>query len=249
VGAITRSEVLAVADAIKPGIGEQVLAILSSFFNDAYEREWVTGNPARNRLRVTGGRRVRHRSPTPAEFLALAQAFKAVGDPAWGAFQLLAFTGARRREVTAMEWNELDLEAATWTLPAARRKTGKIDPEPFVIHLHPAALEIIRRQPELEGSPFVFWGRRDRRPFDFHHALVDRLRKSVKVEDWRLHDLRRFVRSGMAKLGISQAVAEQCLGHSAKPGLVKVYDAHSYAIEKREAWQRWGDHLAALPEG
>lgn len=247
VSGVTRSDVLAVADHIKAGTAEQFMAIGSSAFNDFYEREWITGNPFRNRLRVTGGRRVRHRTPTEAEFLKLWRAFAEEGDPAFGAFALLVYTGARRREVTMMEHTELGLESATWTLQPERRKTGRKDPEPFVIHLHPAAIEIIRRQPVLEGSPFVFWGRRDKRPFDFHHALVDRLRESVKVADWRLHDLRRYMRSGLARLGVSQAVAELCLGHQgAKGGLVGVYDQHAYVEEKRAAWQRWGDYLVRL---
>lgn len=247
--AVTRSDVLAVADHIKPGTAEQFMAIGSSAFNDFYEREWVSGNPFRNRLRVTGGRRIRHRTPTDTEFLKLWKAFKGEGDPAFAAFAILAFTGARRREVTHMQWSELDLDAATWTLQPERRKTGRKDPEPFVIHLHPTAVEIIKRQPVLEGSPFVFWGRRDKRPFDFHHALVDRLRENTAVKDWRLHDLRRFVRSGMARLGITQTVAELCLGHqSAKAGLVGVYDQHAYVSEKRDAWKRWGDSLWALTQ-
>ncbi|MBX5462972.1 MAG: site-specific integrase [Steroidobacteraceae bacterium] len=247
VGAVTRSDVLAVADHIKPGTAEQFMAVLSSFFNYAYERGWVTGNPARNRLRVTGGRRVRNRVPTDDEFLALWRAFEKEGDPAFGAFALLAFTGARRREVTQARWSEFDLDAATWTLPPERRKTGRRDPEPFTIHLHPAALEIVKRQPVLEGSPYVFWGRRDKRPFEFHHALVQRLRAGVEVKDWRLHDIRRYMRSGLARLGVPQMVAELCLGHrTAKGGLVGVYDQYQYAAEKREAWMRWGEFLQSL---
>jgi hypothetical protein len=42
-------------------------------------------------------------------------------------------------------------------------KTGRKDPDPFVMHLHPAAIEIIRRQPILEESPFRVLGRRDKR--------------------------------------------------------------------------------------
>lgn len=243
VAAVTRTDVLRVADAIKPGTAEQFMAVLSSYFNAAYEREIVTGNPARNRLRVTGGRRVRSRKLSDAEFLALWQAFKVEGDPALAAFELLAYTGCRRREITHLEWIEVDIEAATITLPAARRKTGRHDPEPFVINLHASALAIIKRQPVLEGSPHVFWGRRDKRPFDFQHSVMDRVKPIVK--DWRFHDLRRYMRSGIARLGISQTVAEQCLGHKAG-GLVGVYDQHSYEVEMADAWQRWGDHVAQL---
>jgi integrase len=246
VASITRTDVLRVADAMKRGMAEQFMAILSSYFNSAYEREIVTGNPARNRLRVTGGRRVRSRKLSDAEFLKLWRAFKAESDPALGAFELLAFTGCRRREITQLRWPEVNIEAATITLPPERRKTGKHDTEPFVITLHPAALAAIERQPVLEGSPFVFWGRRDKTPFDFQHSVMTRVKPIVP--DWRFHDLRRYMRSGLAALGISQAVAEQCLGHIAG-GLIGVYDQHSYAAEKAAAWQRWGDHLATLTRG
>lgn len=247
VGAITRSDVLVVADNIKPGIAEQFMAIGSSFCNFAYEREWTTNNPFRNRLRVTGGRRVRHTTPSDTNFLRLWRAFKAEDDPAFGAFGLLAYTGARRREVTQLLRPEVDAEKSIWTLPPERRKTGRSDPEPFVISLHPQALAIIGRQPILEGSPYVFWGRRDERPFDFHHALIQRLRAKVGSLDWRIHDLRRYMRSGLAKLGVSQVVAELCLGHqTAKGGLVGVYDQYRYQDEMQAAWLKWGDFLQQL---
>ena len=245
VAAVTRTDILRIVDAIRPGAAEQLMAVLSSFFNAMYEREVVTGNPARNRLRVTGGRRIRSRHLSDVEFMSIWRAFAAEGDPDHSAFALLGFTGARRREVTQMQRDELDLAAGTWTLPPERRKTGRKDPTPFVITLHPAARAIIERQPILAGNPFVFWGRRDKRPFDFQHLLINRVRAAAAVNDWRLHDVRRYVRSGMARLGVSQMVAEICLGHIAKSGLVAIYDGHSYNAEKTAAWLKWGDFLAS----
>jgi integrase len=245
VSAVSRSEIVRVVDGIKPGAGEQLMAILSSFYNDMLDRGVEVPNPARNRLRLLGGRRVRSRSLTESEFLKLWRALEEEGDPAHTCFAVLAFTGCRRREATQMYGAEVDLEAATWTLPPERRKTGARDPEPFVIHLHPYIVQALRQQPVLEGSPFVFWGRRDQRPFDFHYAVMQRLR-ALEIPDWRLHDVRRFVRSGMARLGIAQAIAELCLGHVIGSGLVKVYDTHSYSSEKSAAWQKWGDHLVQL---
>lgn len=243
VAAVTRSDVMRIADAIRPGTAEGFMAIVSSYFNSAYERGIVTGNPARNRLRVTGGRRVRSRKLSDAEFVKLWHAFKIEGDPALGAFELLAFTGCRRREVTGMRWAELDLDASIWTLPPERRKTGQHDTDPFVITLHAQAKAVIERQPVLVGSPYVFWGRRDKTAFDFQQATITRVRPVVA--DWTLHDLRRYMRSGMARIGITQTVAEQCLGHLAG-GLIGVYDQHSYATEKAAAWRVWGDHLVEL---
>jgi len=245
VGAVTRADVMRVADGLKRGAAEQFMAVGSSFYNDAFDRGVECVNPFRNRLRVTGGRSVRHRTLTDAEVLTLWRALTEEGDPALTCFATLVYTGARRREATGMRWEELDLEAATWTLPPERRKTGKKDPHPFVINLHADLVAALRRQPVLEGSPFVFWGRRDQRPFDFHHALMARLDK-LGIKDWRLHDVRRYVRSGLARLGVQQAVAEMCLGHISKPGLVAVYDQHAYTQEKRDAWMKWGEYLRTL---
>lgn len=245
VGKVTRSDVVRVVDGIKRGAGDQLMAVISTFYNDMLDRGLEVMNPARNRLRVVGGRRVRSRTLTDAEFLKIYRALEEEGDPALTCFSVLAFTGCRRREATQMQRTELDLEASTWSLPPERRKTGKRDPEPFAIHLHPHLVAALRRQPELEGSPFVFWGRRDRKPWEFHHALMQRLR-ALGLPDWRLHDVRRYVRSGMARLGVTQQVAELCLGHVAKAGIVAVYDQHGYATEKRDAWQRWGEHLVEL---
>jgi integrase len=248
VGSVTRADVVRVADGLKRGAADQFMAQISAFYNWALDRGVDISNPARNRMRVVGGKRIRSRILSDAEFLALWRMVEKEGDPTAGAFMLLALTGARRREVTQARWAEVNLEARTWTLPPERRKSGKHDLQPFVIVLCPAAIEILERQPRLEGSPYVFWGRRDKRPFEFHHAFRQRL-TAAKVNDWRLHDLRRFMRSGLGRLGVSQVVAELCLGHSAKAGLVAVYDQHAYVEEKAAAWLKWGDHLARLVGG
>ena len=76
---------------------------------------------------------------------------------------------------------------------------------------------------------------------------MDRVDATAGVKDWRLHDLRRTMRSGLAALGVSQVVAELTLGHRTPlTGLVGMYDAHGYADEKRAAWLKWARHVAKL---
>ena len=247
IGHVKRQHLTAVSDHVSRGAADQFLAIVSSFYGWAIERETVEANPARNRLRLTGGRRKRNRRLTDAEVAALWTAFAVEEDPALGAFELLLFTGARRREVTLMRWAEVDLKAATWTLPAARRKNGNKNPEPFVITLAPPALRVLKRQPRVEGNPYVFWGRRDSKAFDFQHLLMKRVHAAAKVEDWVLHDLRRYMRTGLGALGVSQVVAEMCLGHMApKAGLVGVYDQHDYADEMKAAWLKWARYVEGI---
>jgi hypothetical protein len=65
---------------------------------------------------------------------------------------------------------------------------------------------------------------------------------------WRLHDMRRTVASGMARLGMNLPVIEKVLSHSSGSfaGIVGVYQRHDFADEKRAALEAWGRHVEAL---
>jgi len=71
--------------------------------------------------------------------------------------------------------------------------------------------------------------------------------KKVKVDAFRLHDLRRTVRTGMARLGVEPHIAERVLDHL-QPGIIRVYDVYRYSDEKRAALERWAAHLKALQQ-
>jgi integrase len=69
-----------------------------------------------------------------------------------------------------------------------------------------------------------------------------------KIAAFTLHDLRRTVRTGLAKLGIRSEIAERCLNH-AQLGIIATYDTHQYLDEKRGALTQWADHLRAPRDG
>lgn len=247
VASVKRADMLTLLDAMKASdrmaVGQEVFAIVCMFYNWAIEREIATHNPAINRLKLVGGRRVRKRFLTDAELVTVWHAFASEGYPAFPAFQLLVYTGARRKEVTHATWAEFDLKAGTWTIPAERSKNRLA----HTIALSPQALALVKAQPRTSDD-HVFIGARDGRVFDFHHALVDRIRqRTPDLGDWRLHDLRRTMRTGLARLGVSQVVAEMCLNHvTVKTGLVGVYDAYDYRDDCAKAWKKWGAHVAKL---
>ena len=62
------------------------------------------------------------------------------------------------------------------------------------------------------------------------------------AEPWRIHDLRRTMRSGLSLLSVPPHIAELVIGHAAG-GIVKVYDQYDYVAEKRDALKRWANHL------
>ena len=104
-------------------------------------------------------------------------------------------------------------------------------------------VETVRMLPRL--GPLVF-------TLNGHRAMTvrgwfDRLRQSTGLLDIRLHDLRRTVRTGLAKIGIPFEIAERILNH-AMPSLQAVYNRHNYSSEKRRALQLWAEHVLAIAE-
>ena len=70
------------------------------------------------------------------------------------AIRLLLLTAARAGMVRFAVWDEFDLEAAIWSLPAERMKTRQA----FDIPLSPDAIELLQTIPRIEGSPYLFPG-------------------------------------------------------------------------------------------
>jgi len=152
---------------------------------------------------------------------------------------VVLLTGARRNEVREMAWSELDLEASLWRLPAERNKSAR----QFEIPLSLPVVEMLRTLPHV--GPFVF-ALDGKRPITLH-PWIERVRRNAGLADFRLHDLRRTVRTGLAALGIPFEIAERVLNH-AMPGLEAVYNRHSYSVEKRNALAVWAEHVHALVE-
>jgi integrase len=70
------------------------------------------------------------------------------------------------------------------------------------------------------------------------------------ISGWRVHDLRRTVVSGMARLGVPPHVADKILNHQAGTisGVAAVYQRHEFLAERKEALNRWGAHVTQIVE-
>src|SRR5678809_1557070 len=77
------------------------------------------------------------------------------------AFEFLILTAARTSEVIGARWDEFDLEAKLWVVPAGRIKAGREHQVP----LSSRCLEILDAAKRLtDGGPYVFPGRSLRKP-------------------------------------------------------------------------------------
>jgi integrase len=189
----------------------------------------------------------RERVLTDSEVVAI---WKACGDDDYGRIiRLLALTGARRQEVGGIAASELDLDAGTWTLPAARSKNHRA----HAIALPAPALEILKSVPRGEHDHlFGPWWENDKGFTSWSYGKVELDRRLAgAVRQWRVHDIRRTVATGMADIGIEPHVVEACLNHYSghRKGPAGVYNRSKYERAVAAALVRWNEHLLALVEG
>jgi integrase len=182
----------------------------------------------------------RDRVLTDQELAAVILAARRMPPPYSRIVEFLALTGQRREEVAQLKWDELDEKTRTWTIPGSRTKNKKA----HIVHLAEPAWKVIEA---CSGQPYVFGTATGKRFQQFGRGkrAIDKL---CRVAGWQLHDLRRTIVSGMARLGIPPHVADKILNHQAGTisGVAAVYQRHDFLAERKEALDRWGRHVGEI---
>jgi len=191
--------------------------------------------------KLIGKREARERTLTDAELRAVWAAAEVVGYPYGPLFRLLILTGQREREVADMTSGELDLVARLWTIPAGRMKGGRAHQVP----LAPATAALIEALPRWNAGGHLFGTTAGVTAVNGFSKAKARLDKLSGVTGWKLHDLRRTMRTHLSALPVQDMVRELVIAH-AKPGLHRVYDLHAYLEEKRECLDLWEKRLLAI---
>jgi integrase len=210
-------------------------------------RAWHHRRLADRRNQAASGRDGAGPGISDDELRAVWEAADALEPVYAGLIKLLILTGQRLREVSELEWKEIDLVAKLWTLPAARAKNSV----EHSIPLSDQAADILRSLPRIAGSEFVFTIN-GRNPIRGAHQAKRRIDALLPyIPPWVLHDIRRTVASGMARLGINLPVIEKLLNHvsGSFAGIVGVYQRHSFADEKRAAMAAWSRFVEQLAVG
>jgi integrase len=238
---IKRSDVIKLLDTVEDNNGarmaDEVLMIVRKLMNWHASRSDDFRSPiVRGMARTVASDRARDRILSDDELRRVWQA--SPPDTVAGAFiRTLILTAARRMEVAAMPWSEL--EGNDWILPKARNKIG----EELVRPLSAAALQVLDGVPRIVGCPFVFSN--GSRPIANFSSLKRDLDKRSGVTGWRLHDLRRTARSLLSRAGVGADIAERCLGHTIG-GVRGIYDRHTYQPEMKLAYEKLAGLVAGI---
>jgi integrase len=193
---------------------------------------------------IVGRNEPRLRVLKDTEIRALWRATESLGYPAAPFVRILLITGQRLREIANAQWGEFDLHQALRVIPAERMKGDAAHEVP----LPSIAVEILKGLPRWHG-PFVFSTTGGERPIRGFSSMKIRIEAAMPepIANWRFHDLRRTMRTGLGALPVPNNVAELCIAH-AQPGLHRVYDRHGYRDEKRRALELWAARLASIVE-
>jgi integrase len=179
------------------------------------------------------------------ELAALWCALDEEPDPFARVIRLMILTGARRGEVMAMTWAELDKSRTVWALPAARSKNK-------LSHQVPLSRQARALIPSDRAGAYVFSTDGGKTFVQGFGKLKYRLDARLKfAEPWRFHDIRRTVVTGMAEIGIQPHVIEAVVNHVSghKGGIAGVYNKAEYVEPKRIALERWAAHVEAVVSG
>jgi len=161
----------------------------------------------------------------------------------------LLICGQRRDEVAEMPWEELDLEGDLWSVPAQRMKAKRA----HTVALTSMMKAEIDAQPAIGEFVFSVSGKKPIANWSYSKRKLDKEVRKLAIEEgvndlspWRLHDLRRTVSTGMQRLGIDRVVIERVAARKEAMGSGEPYNRYDFSAERREALQRWTDHLATI---
>ncbi len=208
---ITKQEVQTLHEKIRIENGlfqaNRILERIKAIFNKALEWGWEGSNPAQGikKFKEKSRDRFLHPDELPRFFKSLeAESNDIVKDYIY----ISLLTGARKSNVLAMRWEEINFERQEWLIPET--KNG----EPIRIPLVLKAVDILKTRLQRYGkNEWVFEGSGRTGHLIEPKSGWKRILNHAGIKDLRLHDLRRTVGSWQAATGANSYIIGGTLGH------------------------------------
>ena len=179
----------------------RLLALLHTMFNRAIDWGWDNPNPAHGikKFKEKSRDRFLQADELPKFFQALNEETSVI---VRDYILLSLLTGARKSNILAMRWDEINFSRTTWTIPLT--KTGDSHTLPLV----PAAIEIlkVRKENNIDKSPWVFPGTGKTGHLIETKKPWKRVLEKAGIKDLRIHDLRRSLGSWQAATGANLSI-------------------------------------------
>jgi integrase len=220
------------------------IAIVSKMFSLAVRWGYRETNPAKGIERNTEYGRRRYLGSDELVRLTTALA-KHPDKQAADIIRLLLLTGARRGEVLAMRWADIDVAEGIWSKPPSSTKQKEHHQVPLSAPARQLLSEISKQQagkrhvlPTYVFPGIGITGHRIELKKDWRQ-----LTKAAQISGLRIHDLRHSYASQLVSSGASLPLIGALLGH-ANPSTTARY-AHLAHDPLREATERVGSVITA----
>jgi integrase len=164
-------------------------------------------------------------------------------------FSMLTFV--RAQEFRFARWEEIDLKAKEWKVPAKRMKTGKALPA-HTVPLSTQALALLHELKDLTGhTPYLFpkvKGYGDAEVIS--ENTVGKMLNNLGYQGRQcVHGFRASARSILSEQGWNREAMERQLDHKETDSTVAAYARSEHLPERRKMMQAWADTCDALETG
>ena len=227
---------------------EKIREWTGSIFDYAVMLEVVETNPAYSLRKYIPAKQTDHRPALPREELTefFRRLILAEIEPQNRiALILNMLTFLRSTELRGGQWNEIDFDAAIWTVPAQRMKHEKTAPKPpHAVPLADWTLELLAELKELTGNtPFLFPSRTKTDGFISDATIgriIERMGYKGRVTP---HGFRSLASSVLNEQGFNPDAIERQLAHIENNKIRAAYNRADYLNERKEFMQWYSDFL------
>ena len=229
----------------KPGAARKARHRISAVFRWCIGRNHRADNPVDRAvvaLPRANGNAPRHYRALPHREVAAAlgaiRGVRYIHPSAVLCVEMIVLTAVRAGEARGAQWDEIDVDAGTWTIPASRMKGGR----EFSVPLSTGALGVLERARALSPeSSLVFPSKTGGQlPRNAPGRVLRRAGVASTV-----HGFRSSARSWMAESGVPAEVAEACLAHVPRSQVVQAYQRSDLLERRAEVLQAWSDYVTS----
>lgn len=237
----------------RPETADRLRARIHAVIDYAIAHEWRSaGNPARWKGlldKVMPARRKLERGHHAALAYAAVPAMMAALRQSSGVsarcVEFLTLTAARSGEARGATFSEIDTEARTWTVPAARMKSARA----HIVPLCDRALAIVEAMRQQAADDLIFGGGVEGRPIS-DTAMTKALRLASPDKSATLHGMRSAFRDWCGdRTDAAREVAEAALAHAVGDAVERAYRRGDALEKRRKLMQAWAGYCATEKHG
>lgn len=162
------------------------------------------------------------------------------------AMKLMALTFVRTGELIAARWDEFDLEAGQWRIPAERMKMKT----PHIVPLAPQAVEVLQiLQTASNGRALLFPGERDHEKPMSNNTILKALERMGYKGRMTGHGFRGMASTMLHEQGHAHHLIELQLAHQERDQVSAAYNHALFLVDRAAMMATWADTLDKLRKG